>query len=371
MNILFTNYHPRNGGGHVTYIVNLIHGLKSQHRITVATPSTSRLYRYAKAIDGVTVVDMAYPTRLNHMWGALAKFKRILADGAFDVIHVNGSSDHRYAMLATMGRQRRARIVLTKHNDHSPRTFGNWLRATFGTDHTIGVSQYIKTLLDRSPYARKSVTVVRHGIDTAYFAPPVSIDRSALRRDYIGANESEIILLGSAGGTDLNKGWLDLAAGIALLPDALRGRFRMLVAGDPPLDHRRAQLAALGLTDHVIFPGLLDDVRPMLAACDVGFVLSYQEALSFACREAMSLGLPVLITDVGGLPENVNDGQDGWIVPVRDPRAIATVLTRIAQEPQSVIAAGKAARRKAESDFTLAQFCAETLSVYEQAVASA
>ena len=47
MKILFTNFHPRNGGGHVTYIVNLLRGLVGAHQLTVATPGSSRLYRLA------------------------------------------------------------------------------------------------------------------------------------------------------------------------------------------------------------------------------------------------------------------------------------------------------------------------------------
>ena len=63
MKILYTNFHGGNGGGHVTYIINLARALSREHQITVAAPSTSRLYRYAKAIPGVTVEDMRYTTR--------------------------------------------------------------------------------------------------------------------------------------------------------------------------------------------------------------------------------------------------------------------------------------------------------------------
>jgi len=61
--ILYTNFHANNGGGHVTYIINLAKALARNHEITVAAPPTSRLYRYARAIPGVTVVDMLYTTR--------------------------------------------------------------------------------------------------------------------------------------------------------------------------------------------------------------------------------------------------------------------------------------------------------------------
>ncbi|MEY3739435.1 MAG: hypothetical protein RLZZ192_110, partial [Pseudomonadota bacterium] len=63
MKILYTNFHIRNGGGHVTYILHLIQGLSEEHQITVATPASSRLYRHASGLKGVRLVDMSYTTR--------------------------------------------------------------------------------------------------------------------------------------------------------------------------------------------------------------------------------------------------------------------------------------------------------------------
>jgi len=180
----------------------------------------------------------------------------------------------------------------------------------------------------------------------------------------IGAGLENKILLGSAGGTDRSKGWLDLVSGIALLPEAERSRFHVVVAGDLPDETKTQDVARLGMTAQVSFPGLLDDVRPLLAACDIGFVLSYQEALSFACRELMSLGLPVLVSNVGGLPENLTDRREGWIVPMRDPRAIAKVLLDILKEPSQVHSMGILARQKAIEEFGLKRFVDATLSVY-------
>lgn len=65
MKILYTNFHGRNGGGHVTYVINLARALAPGHALTVAVPGTSRLYRYAREIPGVEVVDMQYTTRLS------------------------------------------------------------------------------------------------------------------------------------------------------------------------------------------------------------------------------------------------------------------------------------------------------------------
>jgi glycosyltransferase involved in cell wall biosynthesis len=103
----------------------------------------------------------------------------------------------------------------------------------------------------------------------------------------------------------------------------------------------------------------------VLGACDLGFVLSYHEALSYACREKMALGLPVLVTRVGGLPENVSDGCEGWIVPARSPESIKDVLLNILSNPSRLSSMGPQARARAERDFNLNHFIKSTLAVYQ------
>ena len=78
MKILFTNFHPRNGGGHVTYIVNLLRGLVGAHQLTVATPGSSRLYRLAQAMPGVKVIDMAFTTRPSSWLADRAALRQLL-----------------------------------------------------------------------------------------------------------------------------------------------------------------------------------------------------------------------------------------------------------------------------------------------------
>ena len=365
MKILFTNFHPRNGGGHVTYIVNLLRGLVAQHQLTVATPASSRLYRLASEISGVRVVDMAFTTRPSSWWAARRMLRELIVNGQFDTVHVNGSADHKQVMLALMGVGKRPRVIFTKHNDHSLSSFGHWLRAHFSTDCAIAVSDHVKGLLMHSPYSRRPVVTVRHGIDIEYFAPVSQVEKIRLRQQYLSPEIEQKILLGSAGGTDYEKGWLDLVTAVSILPPEQRARFHIIVIGDAPNELKRAQVADCGMTSQVSFPGLVDDVRPWLAACDIGYVLSYQEALSFACRELMALGLPVLVTRVGGLPENLTDEHEGWIVPPRSPELIKVILQKILSEPQHLVQMGANARARAEQEFGLPAFVQATLAAYQ------
>ena len=198
MKILYTNFHGRNGGGHVTYIINLARALAGSHQITVATPEGSRLYRQAHAIAGVTAVPMQYTSRPAALFGERAQLRRLIREGGFDLIHCNGSADHKQVMLATLGMARRPRIVFTKHNDHPLSSFGHKLRVALATDHGIAVSDYIRGMMEQSPYRKRPITTIRHGIDTNFFAPPPPESLDKLREIFFGADWRGKLLLGSA-----------------------------------------------------------------------------------------------------------------------------------------------------------------------------
>ncbi|MYN13847.1 glycosyltransferase [Pusillimonas sp. TS35] len=367
MKILVTNSHNLNGGGHVTYIKTLLEGLSAHHDMAVATPATSRLYAQASEVPGVKVHAQMFTTRASSTLREVFALRRLIQRERFDVIHVNGPGDHRHAMLATLGMRRRPAIVWTKHNTREVGSFGNRVRAGFGTDACIAVSDYVADMLQRSPYVRKPVFTVRHGIDMQRFPSISSAERAAARAQLLGGDDEGLLVLGSVAGTDTEKGWIDLVRAVAGLEPALRTRVRIIVAGDPPCAQRRAAVMAEGMSAQVVFPGLLRDIRPVLAASDAGFVLSYAESSSYACLEMMACGLPLLVSGVGGLPENVRHGQEGWVVPVGDTAAIAQVVCELEQGSERVARMGTCARDRVAQAFGALRACEETSQIYHSA----
>lgn len=370
MRVLFTNFHRGNGGGHDTYVLNLLAGLASTHEVTVAAPRTSRLFRLASGRAGVKVAAVDFSPRGLRWLRELWTIWRIISLGRFDIIHVNGSADHKLIMLVRLVALRRPCIVYTKHNDHRSSSVGNWLRARLGTHHVIAVSDYVARKLRTSSYSRVPVTTVSHGIDIDHFAPPAPQEVNSLRARYFGAGAACTVFVSTAG-THQEKGWTDLVEAVAQLPAHLRCRIRVILAGEAPLPCMTRKVESLGLSDQVVFTGLLDDVRSTLAAGHAAFVLSRRETLSFACREAMALGLPVLVSDAGGLPENVNDGLDGWVVPCANISALRARLEQILSAPERLAEMGEAALSKSRACFSLDTFVAGTLAVYKAALDAA
>ena len=370
MKILFTNFHKRNGGGHATYIINLLGQLAPEHECVVATPGTSRLYRFAQAVPNVRVIDQGFNSRIGKLLPEIKQLRQLIQQENFDIIHVNASADHRHVMLACLGLRHRPKIIFTKHNDHPVGSFGHKLRAKLATDRIIAVSRFVADMFKNSPYSAIPLDMIHHGIDTRYFAPASARHKQQCRQALLGneAANTELILLGSTGGTDYEKGWLEMVQAVSQLPEHLKNRCRIIMAGDPPNEEKMNRVKALGMEPQLVFPGLVDDVRDILAACDLGFVLSHKEALSFACRESMALGLPTIASNAGGLPENINHGKDGWIVPAKDPQALQTLLQEILDNPTLLHEISMASRQTAEQHFNLDTFARKTLNTYRQAL---
>lgn len=370
MKLLFTNFHDGDGGGHTRYIISLAQALASRHDVHVAAPPGSKLHRQAQRIDGVRVWDQPFPNGLNR-WAARQRAKRQLArclrEQQFDLVHVNGSADHRL-VLSAMPAGRKPRVVLTKHNSKPMSGVGQWWRAR-RTDLVIAVCDYTRRELEHSPYRRCRLATVPNGVDVAYYTP-WSASHAAAARAQCGV-DPQLLFLGSNAGTAEYKGWMDLVEALALLPQVTRMQVRVILAGQPPKSAQLARIEELGLKGQVIFSGLLDDTRPVIAAIDVGFVLSHEvETISFACREMMAMGKPMLLTDYAGLPENIVPGRDGLLVPPRTPSAIATVIEQLIGERDRLPAMGEAAHEHASREFDISLFAERTESAYQQLLAA-
>lgn len=368
MKILYTNFHTSPGiGGHTSYISRLIAGLSPDHDIAVAVPAQSALHRLASAITGVQVHAQDYPSKLPQLPGAAAHLRAILRKGRYDIVHVNGTADHRLIMLALMGMRRKPAIIFTKHNDHATDSIGSRLRARFGTDHSIAVCDFVAQRLADGPYHHRGVTTVHNGIDTAHFSMQNAPNVRHMRQSILGDADDTRILLGSNAGTTDYKGWIDIIRALALLDRQQIERLHIALAGPRAPQKLLDEVQQLGMTQHISFVGDLEDVRSFVGTIDVGFVLSYRvETISFACREMMSMGKPVIVTRHAGLPENIDNERDGWVIPPRNPQALAALLREILQGRYDLAAMGQAARLKSEQRFGHEKFVSATEHVYRK-----
>ena len=113
----------------------------------------------------------------------------------------------------------------------------------------------------------------------------------------------------------------------------------------------RAHARTLGLGNSIIFTGLRNDVPRLLALGDLFCLPSWREGMPRSLLEAMAMGLPVVSTDIRGCREEVVHGKTGFLVPVRDARALTRAMLQILQDEPLSRRMGQAARRHVESHF--------------------
>jgi colanic acid/amylovoran biosynthesis glycosyltransferase len=128
----------------------------------------------------------------------------------------------------------------------------------------------------------------------------------------------------------------------------------------------------LGLQDCVSLPGRLDpeQVRSRLQQADVFLLPSLSEGISNAALEAMACGLPVVTSDCGGMREAITDGVEGFVVPVRDPEAMACALQILHQDSALRAQMGSLGRKRVEKDFSLNDQIDAFVSLFNQVLPS-
>jgi colanic acid/amylovoran biosynthesis glycosyltransferase len=211
--------------------------------------------------------------------------------------------------------------------------------------------------------------VIRSGVDSGFFVPR---DRGATR-------ELRVI---SVGTLHWIKNFEDGIRAVAhLAAQAVPVRYEILgadpPAGDPARPSDRPRLLylirELGLEGRVeLLDGLShEQVRERMQASDVLLHPSLSEGIANCVLEAMACGLPVVVTDCGGMTEAVADGIEGFVCPTRDPGALAAALRRLADNPDLARELGEAGRRRILADFTLEAETKAYLELYRRVLVPA
>lgn len=233
-----------------------------------------------------------------------------------------------------------------------------------GAKNVIAVTDSLRDdLLNRTSLAQKKIKIIYNGVDTAKFIRP----RSSAIREKFGWHKDELII-GSLGNIRSAKGYDILLQTAALLQNSNKS-FRFVIAGgakekDKLLIKLMAKREELALEDKVHFLGFIDDPAEFLASIDFFLSSSISEGLPLSAIQAMVAELPMIVTRCGGYEGLISDHENGMLVKVSDPQALADTIDRVANDAalQSKIASN--AKRYAMSTFDVQVMLDAYQSVY-------
>lgn len=209
-------------------------------------------------------------------------------------------------------------------------------------------------------------------IKTIYYGiPPVTltekpINQASLRQELGLSPTSTVISMVAR--LSPEKGHKILLEAVAQLRPHLTRQIEVLVIGTGPLLNDLKNYARdLKLEQVVKFTGRLDNqrVRQVLPICDIVTLPSEIEGLPYAITEAMSLSKPVVASRVGGIPEQIIDGETGLLIPPRDPQALAQALGRLIENSELACQMGRQAYHRYQTHFTFERMLQEHEALYQ------
>ena len=261
-------------------------------------------------------------------------------------------------------------VISTVHSDHRLDYLGRPLAGmTYGAlnaralrrmDALVCVSEAMAELYRQRGF--RKVYSIYNGVD---FAAP--------RRELSREERGKALGLPLTG-EDLLVGTAARLSPVKDLPTLLRGfaesrddpRLKLVIAGTGPEEKKlRALAAELGISERVFFPGWVEDMEGFYAALDIAALTSLSETFPYAITMAARYGVPVIAAAVGGVPELVEDGGNGVLIPPGDVKAFARALGALSADETLRRRMGAALREKGERCFSLAAMGRRQREIYE------
>jgi L-malate glycosyltransferase len=303
----------------------------------------------------------------------MATLRQLLVKGRYDVVHFHLPYAAAFGQLvvASLPRSARPGVVYTEHSlwDRSHLVNRVLLRTSMGSEEQlVAVSQASYDALPVS-LQQRAATVV-HGVDLSQ-SDSLIARRAELRahvRSELVMDDDELLFM-TVANLRPEKGYdVLLEAAKAIADCALP--IRIAAVGRGPLnDALHARHVELGLGDRFQFLGQRDDVLQLLAAADAFVLASHHEGLPVALMEATSVGLPIVASRVGGIPQVLEDEVDALLVPPGDPDILAQAMKRLASDPELRDRLGRQAKLRS-SVFDIAEANRAVGDIYLQVARS-
>ncbi|MFP3980645.1 MAG: glycosyltransferase [Desulfobacterales bacterium] len=337
--------------------------------IEVACNPTGRYFDRLRNA-GVPIHELTVKSRFSMQ--SIKKIRRILSHKPYDILYCFNNKAVSNVLLATRG-QKKYKIITYRGTVGnisflSPASWTTHLHPR--VDRIVCLSEAVRRhllsmrFLGMGIRPQRAVTIYK-GHDLAWYqSAPID-----LAREFNIPEDAFVV--GFAGRNRPHKGIAYLIDAARHLPGDAKIHFLLLgrLADDKSLQR---QIAQSPYQDRIHLPGFRDDAPAVFAACDT-FVMpaTAREGLSKAVIEAMAYATPPIVTDVGGPPELLKNGQSGRVVPPGDAGAIAEAIRGLYENPDEKKQMGENARERIRTAFHIDQTVEQTKAMFENLAGAA
>ncbi len=344
-------------GGSTDNTILTVLGLdKEKFRIALAHGSTSLPSKMVKELRGSSEVEiLEIPSLVRNIqpWSdmkALFRLYRIIKKGKYRIVHTHCSKGGLLGRLAAV----LARTPVRIHTPHGHIFYGHfgriaswiflWLERILArwTHMIITLTgQGKKEHLSYGVGTPGSLEVIHSGVKLEPFLQ-ANDEQHSVKQELHLPHHARVVGM---------VGWLTPIKGPNYLVEAWHIVERdlsdaaLLIVGDGPLRGELEELVRRnGSNGSVVFTGMRQDVPRLMGTMDVVVLPSVNEGMGKVLVEAMALGKPLVATHVGGIPDLVKDGVNGYLVPPRDPAALAGAITDLLSNPEKARQYGEAGK---------------------------
>lgn len=349
-------------GGAESILISIVENLDKNRFISMVCLLSDGWLKAQLDTRHIETVVIPQPHSLDLLW--LFRLYRLLKKRQIDVIHSHEFATNVYASF--LSRVVGIPVIATTHGkNYYPDKWRRRVAYQFVARESVmvAVSADLKRFLsERVGILPEKIQVIHNGVNLYQY---VVKGINARIRDELGIGTKQPVI-GTVGNLFAVKGQIYLLRACKIVADFFPN-FVLLVAGEgEQLDLLEKEATTLGIANNVRFLGFRDDVPSILEAIDIFALPSLSEGLPLAILEALALEKPVVATNVGGIPEVIEEGAVGYLVPPKNSEALADKILYLLRYPEVAIKMGKSGRRRIEEFFTVEKMIKEYQILYEE-----
>lgn len=367
MNILIAESSTAVGGQELAVLLHAERLLKRGHRLCLVLEPRSPIMAMASE-RGLPVEP--FVMRQWRLPLSILAFRALLKRERPDIVHVNSSRDSWIAALSTRLLTPRPKVIRTRHisaplNNNAATHL--LYRRLFDMVIVTGGERNRQDLIQRDGLAPDRVAAFPIGLDVEYFSP--AKPRQDIRSE-LGIPPGHL-LVGIISYLRDYKGhryFVEAAAKVLKQHQAVA----FLIVGEGPEEQNiRGQIERLGMTADVRLLGFRDDLLDVFRSLDLFVIPTVEgDTIPQVLMQALAIGLPVVSTTTGSIPDVLAEGEAGFIVPPRDPDALAERIGRLLTDPALRAAMGRRGRQTVEQSYSINRMVDELERVYRRVIAS-
>jgi glycosyltransferase involved in cell wall biosynthesis len=293
--------------------------------------------------------------------GSIFRLKKLLKGHN---IHLIYCADNLSKLIGgIVGKMTRIKVVAHCHDDFKEDSLGKIMRVFYLLllDKILAVSEKVRKFFKIRERISQKVVTIYNGIDTRTYDPD-KVDNSIITE--LGIKE-KYLTIGNIGFMDKAKGQVYLLRAMEkLTADGITGISCIMCGTGPEKENLETFVKEKDLTKQVFFLDFRRDIPKILRILDILVIPSFLESFSMVAIEAMAMQVPVIATNIGGIPEVIDDAETGILIPPGDFEALVKAIKYLIENPQIRKEMGKKGRKKVLERFSIEENVRKTEEVF-------